>query len=347
MKRKLMLLLACLFVGIGLVTAQTQKVTGVVISEEDGQPVIGASVLVKGTQIGAITGVDGDFTLPNVPSSAKTLVISYIGMQTQEVAIKPSLKVVMKSDTEMLDEVMVVAFGTAKKSAFTGSAKVVGTEKLEQSQVTNVTDALAGAVPGVTLTSNDGAPGSKSSIKIRGFSSINAKNDPLIIVDGAPYSGDINNINPNDVESMTVLKDAASNALYGARGANGVIIITTKRANMSGEAKVTFDAKWGANTRALQKYEVIDNPGMYYEMHYRAMNNYYKSTGMNDQAAWLEANKNLFGSNGGLGYNVYTVPDGQFLIGQNGKLNPNATLGRVVNYKGRDYLLTPDDWEDV
>ena len=347
MKRKLMLLLACLFVGIGLVTAQTQTITGVVISEEDGQPVIGASVLVKGTQIGAITGVDGDFTLPNVPSSAKTLVISYIGMQTQEVAIKPSLKVVMKSDTEMLDEVMVVAFGTAKKSAFTGSAKVVGTEKLEQSQVTNVTDALAGAVPGVTLTSNDGAPGSKSSIKIRGFSSINAKNDPLIIVDGAPYSGDINNINPNDVESMTVLKDAASNALYGARGANGVIIITTKRANMSGEAKVTFDAKWGANTRALQKYEVIDNPGMYYEMHYRAMNNYYKSTGMNDQAAWLEANKNLFGSNGGLGYNVYTVPDGQFLIGQNGKLNPNATLGRVVNYKGRDYLLTPDDWEDV
>jgi len=334
MKRKLMLLLACLFVGIGLVTAQTQKVTGVVISEEDGQPVIGASVLVKGTQVGAITGVDGDFTLPNVPSSAKTLVISYIGMQTQEVAIKPSLKVVMKSDTEMLDEVMVVAFGTAKKSAFTGSAKVVGTEKLEQSQVTNVTDALAGAVPGVTLTSNDGAPGAKSSIKIRGFSSINAKNDPLIIVDGAPYSGDINNINPNDVESMTVLKDAASNALYGARGANGVIIITTKRANMSGEAKVTFDAKWGANTRALQKYEVIDNPGMYYEMHYRAMNNYYKSTGMNDQAAWLEANKNLFGSNGGLGYNVYTVPDGQFLIGQNGKLNPNATLGRVVNYKG-------------
>ena len=119
-------------------------------------------------------------------------------MQTQEVAIKPSLKVVMKSDTEMLDEVMVVAFGTAKKSAFTGSAKVVGTEKLEQSQVTNVTDALAGAVPGVTLTSNDGAPGAKSSIKIRGFSSINAKNDPLIIVDGAPYSGDINNINPNE-----------------------------------------------------------------------------------------------------------------------------------------------------
>ena len=348
MKRKLMLLLACLFVGIGLVTAQTQKVTGVVISEEDGQPVIGASVLVKGTQLGTITGVDGDFTLPNVPSSAKTLRVSYIGMQTQEVGIKPNVKIIMKPDTEMLEEVMVVAFGTAKKSAFTGSATVVSAEKLEQSQVTSVTDALAGAVPGVTLTSNNGAPGASASIKIRGFSSLNAGNDPLIIVDGAPYSGDLSNINPNDVESMTVLKDAASNALYGARGANGVIIITTKRANMSGEAKVTFDAKWGANTRALKKYDVITDPAMYYEMHYGAMKNYYMNQmNMSDQAAWIEANNNLFGSNGGLGYNVFTVPEGQYLIGQNGKLNPYATLGRVVNYKGRDYLLTPDDWDKV
>ena len=348
MKRKLMLLLACLFVGIGLVTAQTQTITGVVISEEDGQPVIGASVLVKGTQLGTITGVDGDFTLPNVPSSAKTLRVSYIGMQTQEVGIKPNVKIIMKPDTEMLEEVMVVAFGTAKKSAFTGSATVVSAEKLEQSQVTSVTDALAGAVPGVTLTSNNGAPGASASIKIRGFSSLNAGNDPLIIVDGAPYSGDLSNINPNDVESMTVLKDAASNALYGARGANGVIIITTKRANMSGEAKVTFDAKWGANTRALKKYEVITDPAMYYEMHYGAMKNYYMNQmNMSDQAAWIEANNNLFGSNGGLGYNVFTVPEGQYLIGQNGKLNPYATLGRIVNYKGRDYLLTPDDWDKV
>ena len=281
-------------------------------------------------------------------SSAKTLRVSYIGMQTQEVGIKPNVKIIMKPDTEMLEEVMVVAFGTAKKSAFTGSATVVSAEKLEQSQVTSVTDALAGAMPGVTLTSNNGAPGASASIKIRGFSSLNAGNDPLIIVDGAPYSGDLSNINPNDVESMTVLKDAASNALYGARGANGVIIITTKRANMSGEAKVTFDAKWGANTRALKKYDVITDPAMYYEMHYGAMKNYYMNQmNMSDQAAWIEANNNLFGSNGGLGYNVFTVPEGQYLIGQNGKLNPYATLGRVVNYKGRDYLLTPDDWDKV
>ena len=127
-----MLLLACLFVGIGLVTAQTQTITGVVISEEDGQPVIGASVLVKGTQLGTITGVDGDFTLSNVPSSAKTLQISYIGMQTQEVAIKSTVKVFMKSDSEMLDEVMVVSYGTAKKSAFTGSASVQGRSQMAE-----------------------------------------------------------------------------------------------------------------------------------------------------------------------------------------------------------------------
>ena len=331
-----------------MVTAQTQTVTGVVISEEDGQPVIGASVRVENTQLGAITDVDGKFQIANVPSSAKTLVVSYIGMESQTVTIKPNLKVVLRTNSEMLDEVMVVAFGTAKKSAFTGSAKVVDAEKLEQSQVTSITNALAGAVPGVTMTSSDGAPGSTSSIKIRGFSSINAGNDPLIVVDGAPYAGDLANLNPNDVESMTVLKDAASNALYGARGANGVIIITTKRASQKGDAIVTFDAKWGANTRALQKYEVITDPGQFYEVHYGAMKNYYMNAlGMSAEAAWLNANNNLFGKNGGLGYNVYTVPEGQLLIGQNGKLNPNATLGRVVSYKGEDYLLLPDDWEEV
>lgn len=339
--------MTCLFIGIGLVNAQVSKVTGTVTSHEDGLPVVGASVLVKGTQVGTVTDIDGNFTITNVPSSAGTLVISFIGMKTQEVDIKPVVNVVLNSDTEMLDEVMVVAFGTAKKSSFTGSAAVVNSEKLSQSQVSSVTEALSGAVPGVTMTSSNGAPGATSSIKIRGISSINAGNDPLIIVDGAPYSGDLNNINPSDVESMTVLKDAASSALYGARGANGVIIITTKRANKKGDAIVTLDAKWGANTRALQNYDVITNPAEYYEMHYRAMNNYYKSSGMSDIEAWQTANNNIFGSNGGLGYNVYTIPEGQYLIGQNGKLNPNATLGRVVSYNGKDYLLTPDNWQDV
>ena len=271
-------------------------------------------------------------------------------MHTEEVEIQPNMTVRMKTNAELLDEVMVVAFGTAKKSAFTGSATVVDNEKIQQSQVTSVTSALAGAAPGVTLTSDSGDPSSSPTLRIRGISSITAGNDPLIIVDGAPYSGDLGNLNPNDVESMTVLKDAASNALYGARGANGVVIITTKNANKNGEAKVTFDAKWGANTRALQNYDVITDPGQYYEQHYKAMTNYYVNVmGMTPQQAWVTANNNIGGpqGNGGLGYMIYNVPEGQFLIGQNGKLNPNATLGNIVNYNGVDYLLMPDDWEEL
>ena len=271
-------------------------------------------------------------------------------MKTEEVEIQPNMTVYMQTNAELLDEVMVVAFGTAKKSAFTGSATVVDNEKIQQSQVTSVTSALAGSAPGVTLSSDSGDPSSSPTIRIRGISSITAGNDPLIIVDGAPYSGDLGNLNPNDVESMTVLKDAASNALYGARGANGVVIITTKSANKNGEAKVTFDAKWGANTRALQNYDVITDPGQYYEQHYKAMTNYYvNAMGMTPQQAWITANNNIGGpqGNGGLGYMVYNVPEGQFLIGQNGKLNPNATLGNIVNYNGVNYLLMPDDWEEL
>ncbi len=349
MKRKLMLLMTCLFIGIGLVNAQISKVTGTVVSEEDGLPVVGASVVVKGTTTGTITDMDGKFVLTNVPGSAKTLMVSFIGMKTVEVAIAKNLNIVLASDTEVLEEVMVVAFGTAKKSAFTGSAKVVGSEKLEKSQATSVTNALAGQVAGVQLTSSNGAPGAQSSIKIRGFSSLTAGTDPLVIVDGAPYSGDLNNLNPNDVESMTVLKDAASNALYGARGANGVIMITTKKAKR-GEAIVTFDAKFGVNERALQQYDIVTSPAQYYEMHYGALKDYYiNSQGLSAHEAWLKANANIGAGSGdgGLGYNVYTVPAGQYLIGTNGKLNPNATLGRIVSYNGEEYLLTPDNWEEV
>ena len=348
MKRKLMLLLACLFVGIGLVTAQTQKVTGVVISEEDGQPVIGASVLVKGTQIGIVTDIDGKFELTNVPSSAKTLVISYIGMETVKVPVKPSVKVFLKSNTELLDEVMVVAYGTAKKSAFTGSATVVGSEEIGKIQSSNVANALTGKVAGVQLNTSSGQPGATTpSIRVRGISSINAGNDPLIILDGAPYDGDLNNISSQDIESMTVLKDAASNALYGARGANGVIIITTKKGT-SGQARVTVDAKWGSNSRATQDYNFIKSPAQYYEMYYGALKSYFMNEqGMTEAAAHVSANTNMLSSGDyGLGYNVYTIPQGQYLIGTNGKLNPNATLGNVVSYNGQEYTVMPDNWLD-
>ena len=349
MKGKLMLLLACLFMGVGLVTAQTRTVTGVVISEEDGQPVIGASVMVKDHQLGEVTDIDGKFSISNVPSSAKTLVVSYIGMEKQEVEIKDNMRIVLQSSSEILDEVMVVAYGTAKKSAFTGSAGVVESEDINKLQTANVANALTGRVSGVQLTNASGQPGAESpTIRIRGISSINAGKDPLIVLDGVPYDGDLNMISNQDVESMTVLKDAASAALYGARGANGVIIITTKKGT-SGQAKVTLDAKWGSNSRGTQDYNYITNPAQYYEVYYGALKNYFMNAqGMSASQAHLMANNNLTAVNDyGLGYNVYNVPAGQYMIGMNGKLNPNATLGNRVMYNGQEYLLLPDDWSDA
>ena len=249
----------------------------------------------------------------------------------------------------MLDEVMVVAYGTAKKSSFTGSASVVSSDQIGKIQSSNVTNALSGKVSGVQLNNTTGQPGASSpTIRIRGISSINAGKDPLVILDGVPYDGDINNLNSQDIESMTVLKDAASSALYGARGANGVIIITTKKGN-AGQAKITVDAKWGSNSRATQNYNYVTDPAQYYEMWYGALKNYFANAqGMNATNAHIMANNNLTAANSyGLGYNVYSVPAGQFMIGENGKLNPNARLGNVVNYNGQEYTLLPDDWTDA
>ena len=225
MEKRLMTFIACLFLSIGMALAQTQ-VSGTVTSSEDGSPVIGASIKVVGTNTGTVTNIDGNFSL-NVSANAK-LEVSYIGMVTKTVKAAKNMKIVLDTDSKSLDEVMVVAYGTEKKSAFTGSAAVVGASEISKVQVTNVVDALKGKAAGVQMIKASGAPGSTSTIRIRGISSINAGNDPLIVVDGSPYDGDINSINPSDIESMTVLKDASSSALYGARGANGVILITTK-----------------------------------------------------------------------------------------------------------------------
>ena len=331
MKRKLMLLLTCLFIGIGLVTAQVTKVTGTVISEEDGLPVVGASILVKGTAVGTVTDMDGKFQLPNVPSSAKTLVISFIGMATQEVAIKPNLNITLKPDTETLEEVVVVAYGTAKKSSFTGSAATIKADKITKQQNSNVSKALEGAVSGVQITSSTGQPGSEASIFVRGIGSISASKKPLIVVDGVPYEGSLNSINNADIESMTILKDAAANSLYGARGANGVVMITTKK-GINGKTTVSLDAKWGINSRGVKAYKTIRDAGQYYEMFWEALKNANISTGMGQAAAAWDASQNLVASLGG--YNVYDVANNQFLDPSTGRLNPNA------------HQLYSEDWQE-
>lgn len=346
MEKRLTMILACLFLSLGMALAQT-AVTGTVVSQEDGQPIIGATVRVVGASAGAVTDADGKFSI-SMPAGHNKLKVTYVGMVDQDVTVKGnSVRVVLVPDQTNLDEVMVVAYGTAKKSAFTGSAAVVKSDDIAKISSSNAMSALSGKVSGVQINSATGAPGQESfSIRIRGISSINAGNDPLIIVDGAPYNGDINNLNQNDIASMTVLKDAASAALYGARGANGVVIITTKNGR-EGTSSITVDAKWGANTRGVEFYNTVESPAGYYEAYYQSLKNYRTNLGDDAATAHRWALDNMFAGGYNLGYNVYTVPEGQDFIGPNGKLNPNATLGRVVNVNGTEYLLYPDSWRDA
>lgn len=207
--------------------AQEREITGSV-KDHAGAGIVGATILVEGTTKGTTSGADGSFSIKAAPDNV--LVVSFMGYQshTIKVGTQTRIDVVLKENTQAIDDVIVVAFGTAKKEAFTGSATVIKSDDIAKSQQSNVAQALAGKVAGVQLTNTSGQPGESPKIRIRGFSSLNAGNDPLWIVDGMPYSGDLNNLNPSDIESMTVLKDAASNSLYGARGANGVVMITTK-----------------------------------------------------------------------------------------------------------------------
>ena len=334
---------AAIAVSTSMAFAQSQ-ISGKVTSSEDGSPVIGASIKVAGTNTGTVTDIDGNFSL-NAPAGSK-LEISYIGMVSKTVKAGRNLNIVMDSDNHSLDEVMVVAFGTAKKSAFTGSAAVVGSEELSKKVTTNVADALVGSVPGLQLRGGTGQPGdTQGKINIRGIASMYASTDPLIIVDGAPYSASLSNIPTEDIESVSILKDAASAALYGARGAAGVIIVTTKKGSNK-EAKINVDMKWGSNSRAIPDYDVIKDPGQYYEAYYAQLyNRNFYGRGQSAEQANLNANKTMLSD---LKYNVFTYPDNEQLIGLDGKINPHATLGRVVTgTDGKKYLMTPDDWANT
>ncbi|WP_455663951.1 SusC/RagA family TonB-linked outer membrane protein [Phocaeicola sp.] len=330
MKRKLMLLLACLFVGIGLVTAQVTKVTGTVISEEDGLPVVGASILVKGTTVGTVTDMDGKFTLSNVPSSAKTLVVSFIGMATQEVGIKSNLQISLKADTEVLDEVMVVAYGTAKKASFTGSASVMKAGEIS-TQKESLVKSLEGKVAGVRVGGSTGDPGSDQKILIRGIGSINGSTQPLYVVDGVPVVNDdmssglksqsvLSSINPDDIASMTILKDAAAASLYGSRAANGVVIITTKQGK-EGKTRVSYDMETGWTNMAVRNQYNMMNAKDTKDYYWHAIKNYFiEYAGMDEAAAASAANEEVPGWF--YNYNSNTNTDWKKEVYKNG-LNTN------------------------
>ena len=343
MEKRLMTLLAVLFLMVGGVFAQT-KVNGTVVSQDDGQPVIGATIQVVGTNVGTVTNANGQFSL-TCPAGKSTLRITYVGMEPLEVSARPNMRILLTSDRQALDEVIVIGYGTAKKSAFTGSATEVNSSAITSHVTSSATSALVGKVAGVIATTGgNGGPGSAPTIRIRGIGSYAASDTPLYIVDGVPMEQAMNTINPEDIESMSVLKDASAAAIYGNRGANGVVIITTKKAKGAAQdAEIKFDAKWGSNSRLVPQYDVIKNPAEYYETVYRSLYNSQYYHGATDNEAHEYAQRNLLSSsNNGVGVQVYTVPEGQTLIGRNFKLNPNATLG----YYDGTYLFMPDDWYD-
>ncbi|MDL2323193.1 SusC/RagA family TonB-linked outer membrane protein [Bacteroidales bacterium OttesenSCG-928-A17] len=324
-----------------------------VVTDEDGEPLTGVSVLVVGnTSLGTVTDFNGNYSLEGI-QNGETLQFRFIGMKTVTVVFNGEpLNITLVEDDVMMEEVIVIAYGEQKRSAFTGSAAVVSSDIISRRPVTNVMSAIEGLAPGVQVQTSSGAPDATPSFRVRGVSSISAGKSPLIILDGAPYESGWNNINPNDVESMTVLKDAASTAIYGARGGNGVILITTKKAGgvAKGKIAVTLDTKLAlTKVRKSDLYETIDTAGEHYERHYDAMYNFYTSDGKSSYEANRLANASFtkLADEGGLGYVVYTVPDGQMLVGSNGKLNPNATLGKyVTGADGKTYYMKPDSWFD-
>lgn len=347
--KKIKLLLACLLTVVSVAAfAQRSQVSGKV-TDSKGEALPGAAVFVEGTTSGTLTGVDGSYSL-QVPANA-TLTFSLMGYKTVSVPVagQKTVSVALEDDSTLLDETIVVAFGTTTREAFTGSAAVVKSDDLQKRQTSNVTNALVGSVPGLQIRGASGAPGAGAgSISIRGINSMYADTEPLIIVDGAPYSASLTNIPQSDIESVTVLKDAASAALYGARGAAGVILVTTKRSKTK-DAIVNVDVRWGINSRAVQDYETIKDPGAYYEAYYAQMYNYYFfGQGQDAAAANVNANKATLTN---LGYQVYTIPDtakSSLLIGTDGKLNPEATLGyQYTASDGNTYYLTPDNWQDA
>ena len=342
--KKAKLFLAALSALLSLAaSAQNITVTGTVTEASTGEGVPFASVMVKGTMNGVASNVDGVYSI--VAPENGTLVFSAVGYTTVEVAVNSAaeINVELDVDTQFLDETIVVAYGTATRESFTGSATMVDSEEISKRVTSSVTTALAGTTPGVQIISSSGDPSSSGgSIRIRGIGSMSASNNPLYVVDGMPYEGSMSDINPNDVESISVLKDASASAIYGARGANGVVLITTKKASGS-QPSVKFDARFGVNSRLIPQYDVIDDPGQYYETWYKLLYNSQYYAGASVADAYAFADNNLFNANnGGLGYNVYTVPEGQSLVGHNFKLNPNATLG----YDDGEYYYYPDNWYD-
>ncbi|WP_430467511.1 SusC/RagA family TonB-linked outer membrane protein [Winogradskyella ouciana] len=291
--------------------AQEKTVTGTVTTADDGLPLPGASVIVKGTSRGAQTDFDGKYSIG--VNTGDVLEISYVGMKTAEVTIGASntYDVALELDNA-LEEVVVIGYGTTTKKAYAGTAKVVNNEDIETKNFSNVSQSLAGEAAGVTVINTSGQPGTTSTVRIRGFGSINGNRAPLYVIDGVPYTGSLNAINPADIKSTTILKDATATAIYGSRGANGVVLITTKGGS-STESYVELDVRTGVNAQLIPRYDVITSPEESIAFVWEGLLGRGQVTGVADPVAF--ANNTLF-TPGMIdpAYNMWNVADGGELI---------------------------------
>lgn len=335
MKKFTLLLTAFLTLGAGLALAD---VKGTVVSGENDEPVIGASIVVKGTTNGTITDMDGVFELP--VSAGDVLVVSYIGMKTQEVPAKNGMTIHLEEDAQMIDEVISVAYGTSTKKSFTGSATVVSSEKIEKKNATEVSKALAGEVAGVQVVNSSGQPGTNASIRIRGIGSVNSSTAPLYVVDGVPFDGNISGIDPSDIASTTVLKDATATSLYGSRGANGVVLITTKKGTAGSEAKIDVDFKYGGNMHLLPMYDVITSPEEYMELGWQGLYNQLRPGYTSDIAAAKAASAALFGGKGiAPQYSIWNTTS--VIDPYTGKVYDDGSVSRKAGYEKME------SWKDA
>lgn len=320
MKKTIQIITFLLLVVVQFSFAQQSTIKGVVTSKSELLP--GVSIIVKGKNVGTETDFDGKYSIK--ASKGDILVFSYLGMTTKEVLVKNSLiiNVSLVEDLSVLDEVVIVAYGTSKKTAFTGSATQINATEIEKRPLTNVINALDGAAAGVKLTPANGQPGSSPSIRVRGIGSVNASNSPLIILDGVEYTGSFSSINSNDIANLTVLKDAASTSLYGSRAANGVVLITTKKGK-KGKGTFNLDVSQGISTRSIKEYKRV-NANQYYPLIWEAMRNGFLTSGTatTESVANQMASDGVFGN---LGINPFNVDNSQ-IVTTNGILNPNASL---------------------
>lgn len=308
--------------------SQDFAVEGTVRDSQTGEALIGASVVLHGTTTGAITDLDGNYSLV-LSSGADTLVFSYVGMQTLLIAVngRSRIDVQLNPATEELEEVMVVAYGTVTKEAYTGSAGVVKSETIEDRPVTSFEKALQGTTAGLQVTSSSGQPGASATVRIRGIGSLSAGSSPLYVVDGVPLSGGLSDINPNDIENLTVLKDAAAASLYGSRAANGVIIVTTKQGK-KGDTRISFSSQTGVSSRISKGYQLM-NSSQFYEHSWMGLYNQALLDGDLLEDARNFANDNVLEI---VGFNPFAVDQP---LDEKGKVIPGTAV------------LTDTDWRDL